>query len=123
MGWYSIISPITGDDKNGDFMKSIEWNEWYQLHGRLFGLFVEPDEVKEMRDAAPISLRSAPLNADAVAVGQYMRRWLDCFRYHDGGPGGDEPWMEAVPSVPGDSPNRDDPLIEYSKISGYLMDC
>lgn len=116
MGWYSIISPITSDDKNGDFMKSIEWNEWYQLHGRLFGLFVEPDEVKEMHDAAPISLRSAPLNADAVAVGQYMRRWLDL-----GGAGGDEPWMEAVPSVPGDSPNRDDPLIEYSKISGYLM--
>jgi hypothetical protein len=76
MGWYSIISPIPGDDKNGDFMKSIEWNEWYQLHGRLFGLFVEPDEVKEMRDAAPISLRSTPLNADAVAVGQYMRRCL-----------------------------------------------
>lgn len=92
-------------------MATINENEaqtWYKEFGCKFGQFIHVTEAAALQDAAPLSLRSADLNADAVAVGKYMRLWQDT--------GGD--LADAAPCVPGDTFR--DPIIEYSKIVGFL---
>lgn len=84
------------------------WQAWYDRYGCKFGQFMHAREAVALRDAAPESLRSAPLNADAMTVGEYMRRWQET--------GGD--LADTVPCVPGDT--FCDPAMEYSKIVGFL---
>ena len=84
------------------------WQTWYDENGCKFGQFIHVHEAVAIRDAAPESLRAADLNADAFAIGQYMRRWQE-----SGGVLNAE-----APRVPGDTFN--DPLVEFSKIVGFL---
>lgn len=84
------------------------WQAWHKEHGRNFGQFIRAHEAEKLRDAAPESLRSATLNADALAVGHYMRRWQESAGI----------LAEAMPCVPGDT--FSDPVIEFSKIVGFL---
>lgn len=88
------------------------WQTWLNHHAGAFGQFVTPAEVRGIVDAAPDSLKMAPLHQDAVRIGAYMRRWLDDFQ------AGTDTNIPTPPWIAGDT--CEDPRTEYSKMVGFL---
>ena len=88
------------------------WKVWLNRHAGRFGQFVGPVEVQGIVDAAPGSLRVAPLHPDAIRIGAYMRHWLDGFT------AGKATVLPTPLWIAGDT--GEDPHIEYSKMLGFL---
>ena len=96
----------------GTGMKKRSWKVWLDRRAGAFGQFVTPVEVQGIVDAAPGSLRVAPLHQDAIRIGAYMREWLDDFTAGKDIDRPTPPWIE--------NDIGEDPRIEYSKMIGFL---
>lgn len=88
------------------------WQIWLNRHAGCFGQFVTVAEVRGIVDAAPDSLRRAPLHQEAVRIGAYMRRWLEDFQAGTDDNIPTPPWIE--------NDTCEDPVLEYSKMVGFL---
>lgn len=88
------------------------WQVWMDRHAGCFGQFVTLSEVRGIVDAAPDSLRRAPLHQDALCIGAYMRSWLDSFQTGTDDDLPTPPWIE--------NDTGEDPVMEFSKMVGFL---